>query len=585
MKYLLTGVIAMSLLTACGQKDKPTGEAALSAVEFDVSKLADVSLRNGDAATASQALAAFSLAESGSGRLTFASQEINGDKAVFTDVILSIPEDAGADEPLYSDEEIAELFSYMDYDGDGIADDGSEMTLEEYGVSMNATEPSGPPPVVKAAKLEFDGLGMINGAANFSLMRLSDISVTPVEGSEDQTKGAIGTVELVNPSPETAAWVASLFGQGEPADFPEGAALSFDRWAVKNVDLDITDASGTGGFDLDSFYIDGLKEEKAGRVGLSNLNFQFAEEASGDVNIKLDGFGLAGLDYGLLAAAAAAEGSGDAGVLSEALQLEADPGNPGFDAALMKGLKADIIGASIDMAEFNSYVGRDAQGRATKITTDPFTMTVAARDNPDGEQFAGALATLGYETLTLSGAGEQLYDPDADLVTLPKGKNYWQLNDGFKLDVSAKYEGSKAIAAASSEAALETNPDAMVDAMMSSLAFHQLEIAFDDNGFFNRALNAYAAQSGEDPANIRAQVSGMMAMAPMAASGTGIDVAVITELASAISSFVQDPKTLTITLAPQAPVTAQAFVDAASNPTDPAKKLDKTKLGFAASNK
>ncbi|PKP80966.1 MAG: hypothetical protein CVT79_13225 [Alphaproteobacteria bacterium HGW-Alphaproteobacteria-18] len=580
MKYLFTGVIAITLLTACGQKDKPTGEAALAAVEFDVSKLSDVSLRKGDAATAAQALSVFSLSESGSGRLSFEGQDIKGDRAVFTNVILSMP-DPGPSEPIYSDEEIAELFSYMDYDGDGIADDGSEMTLEEYSASMNAAEPAGPPPVVKAAKLEFDGLGMIDGAANFSLMRLSGISVTPVAGSEDQTAGSIGSVELINPSPETAAWVASLFGQGEPADFPEGTALSFDRWAIKDVNLIISDASGSGGFDLGSFYIDGLKEEKAGKVGLSNLNFQFTEGATGDVNIKLDGFGLAGLDYGLIAAAAAS--STDPTAMSNAMQ--ADPGNPGFDAAVMKGLKADIIGASVDMAKFNSYVGRDGQGRATKVTTDPFTLTVAARDNPDGEQFAGALATLGYETLTLSGAGEQLYDPDADIVTLPKGKNYWKLNDGFKLDVSAKYEGSKAIAAASTAAQLEANPDAMMEAMMSKLAFHQLEIAFDDDGFFNRALNAYAAQSGEDPANLRAQISGVMAMAPMMAGQTGVDVAVITELATAISSFVQDPQTLTISLAPPTPVTAQTFVDAAASPSDPALKLDKTKLGFAASNK
>lgn len=121
MKYLLTGVIAITLLTACGQKDKPSGEAALAAVEFDVSKLADVSLRKGDAATASEALAVFSLSESGSGILSFDSKNISGDKAVFTNVILSIPQDTGSSEPLYTDEEIAELFSYMDYDGDGIA--------------------------------------------------------------------------------------------------------------------------------------------------------------------------------------------------------------------------------------------------------------------------------------------------------------------------------------------------------------------------------------------------------------------------------------------------------------------------------
>lgn len=582
MKYLLTGVIAITLLTACGQKDKPTGEAALAAVEFDVSKLGEVSLRDGDPATASEALRVFNLAESGSGRLGFEGSDIDGDKAVFTNVTLSIPQEAADEAPVYSEEEIAELFSYMDYDGDGIADDGSEMTLEEYGASMNAVEPAGPPPVVKAAKLEFDGLSFTDGAANFSLMRFSDITMTPVEGSEDQSNGKVGSVELINPSPETAAWVASLFGQGEPADLPEGTALAFDRWAVRDVNLNIADASGTGAFNLGSVYIDGLKDEKTGKAGLSNLSFNFNEAAeTGDVNITLEGFGLAGLDYGLLAAAA--NSSSDPAAVTQAIQ--ADPGNPGFDAAVMKGLKADVIGASIDMPSFNSYVGRDNQGRANKITTDPFTMTVKARDNADGEQFAGALATLGYESLTLSAAGEQLYDPDADIVTLPKGRNYWQLNDGFKLDVSAKYQGTKEIAAASTAANMEADPEAVMDVMMNKLAFHQLEISFADSGFFNRALNAYAAQSGEDPANLRAQISGMMAMAPMAAGSTGIDVAVITELASAISSFVQEPKTLTITMAPATPVTAQTFVDAASNPNDPAMKLDKAKLGFAASNK
>lgn len=578
MKYLLTGVIALSLLTACGQKDKPSGEAALAAIEFDAGSLPDVRLRNGDAATAADALAVFNLAESGSGRLTFDGRDLSGDRAVFTNVILSIPAEAAAG-PAYSAEDVAELFAYLDYDGDGIADDGSEMTMEEYGAMLNEADTPAPPPVVKAARLEFDGLGMLDGQANFSLMRFSDITVTPAEGSDDRTTGRIGTIELVNPSAETAAWVASLFGEGEPADFPEGSALAFDRWAVKDVNLAMDDASGTGLFTLDSVFISDLHAEKAGKMGLSKLVFNFSEAGTGDVAITLDGFGLSGLDYGLIAAAAG--NSDDPAALGSMLQ--ADPGNPGFDAMQLKGLKADIVGAAIALPSFNSYVGRDGQGRATKITTDPFTMTVAARDNPDGEQFAGALAILGYETLTLSAAGEQHYDPDADVVTLPKGKNYWRLDDGFKFDVAAKYEGTKALAAASAEA--DTNPDAVVEAMLSKLAFHQLEFSFADSGFFNRALNAYAAQSGEDPAQLRAQISGMMAMAPMFASGTGIDTAVVQELAGALSSFVQDPKTLTIGIAPQAPLTAQAFIDAAENPTDPARKLDKAKLGFSAGNK
>jgi len=439
------------------------------------------------------------------------------------------------------------------------------------------------PPVVKAAKLEFDGLGMFDGQANFGLMKLSDITITPAEGSENQSAGKINSIELVNPSPQTAAWVASLLGKGEPAPFPEGTALSFDRWTVNGVNFNVSDASGTGLFTIDSVHVSDLKEEKAGLMGLSNLKFDFTEAAGSDVRISLDGFGIKGINYALLsdAVAAGAGAAADPSALASAIQ--ADPANPGYDAVVLKALKADIVGASVDMPGLESSVSRDAQGRATKVTTNPFTLTVGARDNPDGEQFAAALATMGYETLTFSGQGESLYDPDADLVTLVKGKNYWKLNDGFKLDVSAKYAGTKAIAAAQVASLDDTaDPEAMLNALMENVVVHGIEISLDDDGILDRSINAYAAQSGEDPAALRSQLSGMFAMAPMFAAGTGIDPAIVTELATALSSFVTEPKVLTISLAPKAPIKAQAFVDAAS---DPSKALTKETLGFSAGNK
>ncbi|MEX1251404.1 MAG: hypothetical protein WEA77_09450, partial [Hyphomonas sp.] len=263
--------------------------------------------------------------------------------------------------------------------------------------------------------------------------------------------------------------------------------------------------------------------------------------------------------------------------------IQADPANPGYDAMNIKALKADIVGASVDMPSLTSSVSRDNQGRATKVVTDPFALTIKARDNADGEQFAGALATMGFETLSFTGAGESLYDPDADIVTLAKGKNHWTLKDGFKLDFSAKYAGTKAVAAAQT-ASLDANadPEAMLSSVLQNVIIHQFEIALDDDGMLDRALNAHAAQSGEDPAAVRGQLSGMFAMAPMFAAGTGIDAAVVSELATALSSFVTEPKTLTISLAPKTPVAAQAFADAAS---DPAKKLTKETLGFSAGNK
>jgi hypothetical protein len=584
MKYLLTGVVALTLLTGCGQKDKAAGGATPASVVFSASDLPEVSLHKGDPATAAAALSSLSLSESGAGRLTFAGSQVDGDKAVFNDVVLDLPADtSGPTISGPSDEEIADMWAYMDMDGDGVADDGSGDTIETLKSQMQTINEPAIPPVIKAAKLEFDGLGVFDGQTNFALMKLSDITITPAEGSEEQSTGKIASIELVNPSQETAAWVASLLGKGEPAPFPEGSALSFDRWLVSGVNFDVSDASGTGTFTIDSMHISDLKTEKAGLVGLSNLKFDFTEATGEDVKVSLEGFGVKGINYGLFSKALedSTGPNGDPGALASAIQ--ADPANPGYDAMSLKALKADIVGASVDMPALTSAVSRDKLGRATKVVTDPFTLTIAARDNPDGEQFASALSTLGYETLTFSGQGESLYDPDADVVTLVKGKNFWKLNDGFRLDLSAKYAGTKAIAAAQVQSLDENaDPEAMLNAVMDSLVIHQMEIGLDDDGMLDRALNAYAAQSGEDPAAVRSQLSGMFAMAPMFAAGTGIDTAVITELATALSSFVTEPKTLTIALSPKEPIKAQAFVDAVE---DPAKKLTKETLGFSAGNK
>lgn len=588
MKYLLTGMIALTLLTACGQKDNPAGGGSRASVVFDGGDLPDVKVRKGDSATAGDALAALSLAASGDGRLTFAGRDVKGDSAVFTDITLNMPEDAMPESDSgMSDEDLADLFSFLDEDGDGIADDGSEMTIEDLRAEMDAIYGSGAPsvpPVIKAAKLEFEGLGMVEGRPNFGLMKLSDISITPGEDSEDNGTGKIASIILVNPSADTAAWVASLFSKDGAADLPEGAALSFDRWSLNGASFNFDDASGSGVFTLDSMHISDLKEEKAGLLGLSKLNFDFADAGGSDTKISLEGFGVRGMDYGLFSKAfeAGAGLTDDPSALTSA--IEADPANPGFDVFSLKALKADVVGVSLDMPSLDSVVSRDSQGRVNKMVTKPFTVTVAARDNPDGEQFAGMLASVGYEKLSFSGQGESTYDPDADVVTLAKGKNFWQLEDGFKLDFSAKYEGTKALAALQAQAGdASADPEAMLGTLMDSVAIHQFEFAFDDNGFFNRALSALSAQQGEDPEMVRNGMLAGLAAAPFFASQAGIDMAVATELTTALSGFIKEPKTLTISLAPKAPLKAQAFLDATEDPQN--KKLTKETLGFSASNK
>jgi hypothetical protein len=168
------------------------------------------------------------------------------------------------------------------------------------------------------------------------------------------------------------------------------------------------------------------------------------------------------------------------------------------------------------------------------------------------------------------------------MVTIAKGKNFWKLENGFRVDFSGQYEGASAMAAAQAKASADdtpADPGAMMQDALDKMLIHNFRLAIDDDGFLARGFNAYAAQSGQDPQQLRSQAAGMMAMAPMMAAGSGIDPELATEVATALSSFITDPKTLTLTLAPAKPVRLADFADM----EDPSA-LTKTALGFTAKN-
>ena len=56
MKYLLTGVAAITMLTACGQKDKPVDAGSKSGIVFSEEKVPGFKVHSGDAATAPAAV-------------------------------------------------------------------------------------------------------------------------------------------------------------------------------------------------------------------------------------------------------------------------------------------------------------------------------------------------------------------------------------------------------------------------------------------------------------------------------------------------------------------------------------------------
>ena len=541
MKYLLTGVAAIAMLTACGQKDKPGEAAAPQGVVFSQEKIPAFKVQDGDPATAAAALAAMALENSGDGDVSWAGKQVTGDKAVFTDVTLVSDEDA---------------------DGDALNLDGADL---------------------KAGKMELDGLGMKDGAASFSRLLLSDVSLVP-DDPEDASKGSgsIGSVELVNPSPETVAWVAAMFKTGDASDLPEGAALSFDQWSLKDIDFRVDDPEGEQGtFTVKTVEVTGLKDQKAALMKLDGMAFDMTDTAEGtDMTLNLGAVELRGADLGLLTSAG--EDASDPEDVTRMMNLAAqDPANPGYESLTIDGFDLDLAGVKIDLPKLVSAVGRDKKDSVVAVKTEPFKVTLSTGEGKYGEELASQLALLGYETVELTGSGYQTYEPATDLTTFVKGKNYWDVKDGFHLDFGMQYAGARAIAQAeaSQQQAMNTDPTAVFNSTLDNMTLHNIEFALDDNGLLDRAFNAYAAQSGQDPQEVRNQVTGLLAMAPMMASGSGVDAELITEASTALSSFVSTPKTLTIKMAPAQPLALSTL----ANMDDPSQ-LTKETLGFSATN-
>lgn len=544
MKYLLTGVAAITMLTACGQKDKPNDAAELSGVVFSELKLPAISVHKGDAATAAAALAAMSLETSGSGNVTWDSRELKGDKAVFTGVTLVSADDEDDEDDADADEDSLDL-------------DGADL---------------------KAKKLEFEGLAMKDGKPTFGRILMSDVALVPTDPEEAKNgSGNVGSIELVNPSPETAAWVGALFSEDEAPDLPEGDALAFDLWAVKDVDFRIDDPEGENGtFSIADIEVTGLKEQTATLMKLDGMKFDLTDPAE-DTNMKLNlgSIEMRGADLGLLT-----DASGDAGAPEEMMSLAAqDPANPGYESLSINGFDMDMAGVKIDLPKLVSAVGRNKKDGTVAVKTEPFKVLLTTDEGKYGEQLAGQLAMLGYEKLELTGAGYQTYEPGTDLTTYVKGQNYWELKDGFRVDFGMQYAGAKAMAEAEQANKLSADPTAMLGDTFDKMVLHGFDFSLDDNGFMDRAFNAYAAQSGQDPQEVRNQLTGLLAMAPMMMAGSGVDPELLSEASTALSSFVSDPKTLTIKLAPAEPLAMSTL----ATMEDPSA-LNKAALGFSATN-
>ncbi len=527
MQKLLIGAAALALITGCNNSNTPASDTPAD------EPLKEISVRAGNPAMAADALAAMSLTDSGSGILAFGSKSVDGATATFNDVTF-----AGEDD-------------------------------------------------VKIGSLVFEGLDKTDAGADFGKMSLNNIVISP---TDEEAEVKLGSIQVTNPSPELAAWLTSVLDDGEPnGAFPAAEKLSFDSISLSGLTGNFDDADAEGTFGIDNFEIRGMGDLKAARASLSGVSLDVLSiEDNMPVKFNIGSINATNLDAKFVKAIQ--DNIGDEEALMSAIMAIAydNPMDPGYDRITMDNLSADVGGAKFAIPSLDASVERNAAGQPVKYLTKPYTMSLTAdADGELGSQLLQGLSVIGYESLELKGAGEASYDPDKDIVSFDAKSNYLELTDGATFRFGGKIEGYSAYSKQAAQsfdfadlaAGAEPDPMAMTEAL-GALTFHNFELSIKDDSLVNRVINAVATQSGQDPEQMKNQVAMGLGMAPMMAQGSGVDMALVTEAATALSNFITDPKTLTFKLAPSEPLSVAALME---NP-DPAA-LTKDTLGFSASNK
>lgn len=536
MKHWLIGTVAaVALLSGCGNKDQaaaPNGTSA--AVEVGNLTLPAVQLRSGNPANAEAALASLSMGQSGDGRVSFASKDLSGATATFTDVEI--------------------LFGDADDD-----DEGGVLT---------------------AQTLTFYGLDMSDGAASFGQMKLDGVMLSPV-GDEEEVAVQIADMQISNPSPALAKWVGSLLDEGDPADIPELSELSFDAFSMSNISVAPEADDDIEEFKIERVDFRDMSESGLGAMIIEGLNFSAVDEDNGEnVSFSLGSMQVMGIGEVIAKSVAISLNETDADPSELMNLLASNPGDPGYNSVRIEDFSLDASGLEIDLPAYIGDVTRDLQGRAVRSVSEPFKATVSA--DPEGEigsQLAGQLGLLGYETLTIGGAGDTRIDHETDRVTADAASNYFELEDGFRISMGGDFGGLGAFYSNLAENDLDEleNSPLSFATMLSELNLHGLELTFKDDSFVDRVFTAAAARDGGNPDDMKIQAKQMLGLAPLFAGEAGVDVDIVTELTGALGSFISDPGTLTLKLAPETPISADMLED----PT----QLTKDILGFSASSK
>jgi hypothetical protein len=206
------------------------------------------------------------------------------------------------------------------------------------------------------------------------------------------------------------------------------------------------------------------------------------------------------------------------------------------------------LAAPMNIGSVGVGIDVEADGTPKDFTLDVNAIAVPGELFSDPQQKA-VLDALGYTNFTINVGVAGGYETATDTLTM----RTFTIDTGEvgKLSIEGKFSGVSLSKLSDQETAKDVASTGKIDA---------LTIRFDNAGIVERVLDMQAKMMGATREDVVAQVGGAL---PLMLNAVG-NPPFQDKVAAAAQAFLKDPKSLTITIAPTAPVSFEAISTAAT---------------------
>ncbi|HYE01581.1 MAG TPA: hypothetical protein VEH84_19515 [Alphaproteobacteria bacterium] len=313
-------------------------------------------------------------------------------------------------------------------------------------------------------------------------------------------------------------------------------SVAFAGYEAKGIKIAAEDGTVT---EIASFAIADFARGRLGRYGVDGVTVRAVPEI--DLEVDLAHASVSGLDFLQILDAAQRQERGEA----------VAPGAHLIDGLAARGVAVRHRGQSLGGFDSLEATGFAVPGPDRPLTTG-FAIKGATIPSAVLPPEAGApLKLLGYETIRLDYEGAARWSPAEKRLTLER--MVLDLADAGRLDISGAVDGF-----------------AFDGTAQETMTLRDAKLVYADRSLAERLLKMAAAEQGLEPEMLRNVLISQVSL-------QGVGEPALQPLAAAVEAFLRKPGTLTVSVAPQAPL-SQADMDALKG-LPPAEAL--AKLGLS----